>query len=422
MFVWETPALLGRSRERLRAPFVFFKVDIDLQASPSAFVEDVNDPYLPSLVPQPVNVLEPLNEFSDLNISLPSDRLTSFFPPSQDLRLQASKPRLSKLRQYKIMPALTVRIRYSKLSNTSSKPTIIAALDTEIAPGLPVGLIIDSVNVVLADGIAEDLGNGTLTPGRRRCQSRDIVSYVYRLTSNAYQNQGLYTSHSRSTITSRSLDITIHATVLSSSSCTPKIEMRWHTEADFSPVMNQPRQGLKAMKRPLSSSTAGNLTTDEQGRSSPTPYLRGTASDSNLGLTITFTAPKQRLICQEAFTWDVSVVNKSTETRRLTVGITPCPPPRSKHAAQGSNASTASNEVQRTQSHPSTQVIALSTDIKIGPLAPWSCQETKLKLLPLAAGVLRLEGIRITDVVANEYIDIRQHDLPDIIVENHGNG
>ena len=40
-----------------------------------------------------------------------------------------------------------------------------------------------------------------------------------------------------------------------------------------------------------------------------------------------------------------------------------------------------------------------------------------MKLLPLRAGVLRLEGVRIVDVGREEFVDVRGGDLPDVLVE-----
>lgn len=47
------------------------------------------------------------------------------------------------------------------------------------------------------------------------------------------------------------------------------------------------------------------------------------------------------------------------------------------------------------------------------PLIPGSCYNADLRFLPLAKGVLSLEAVRVTDVMSNESIDVR--DLPDIV-------
>ena len=46
-------------------------------------------------------------------------------------------------------------------------------------------------------------------------------------------------------------------------------------------------------------------------------------------------------------------------------------------------------------------------------LAPDSCFSAKLILLSLAQGYSQVEAIRVSDVVTNEFTDIR--DLPDIV-------
>ena len=45
-----------------------------------------------------------------------------------------------------------------------------------------------------------------------------------------------------------------------------------------------------------------------------------------------------------------------------------------------------------------------------------------MKLLPLKAGVLRLEGVRIVDVGREEFVDVRGGDLPDVLVEEKDEG
>jgi len=59
------------------------------------------------------------------------------------------------------------------------------------------------------------------------------------------------------------------------------------------------------------------------------------------------------------------------------------------------------------------QIRSPHTNTFVSPLVPGSCHETEIKLLPLAAGPLRLDAIRIVDLNTNESTDIR--DLPDIV-------
>lgn len=421
ILVWELSTLLGRSRGRLRAPFVLIKTNTNLQASSSVTDENINDPYLPSLAPASANLLEPLNNFSNLNISLPSDRFTHFFPSTRVSEGKSLKIKTEKSRRYKILPALTARIRYAKLNANPNMSAVIAALDTEMAPGIPNGIVIESVDLDLENGETEDLGRRIMPPGPQLCHSRDILSFVFRLSPNT---RGTSTVPSKHTAVRGGLDISIIATVLSSSICRPKIVMRWHTEVDFSTAPNAhyvaPRQSILQSKRPPSSTDTDNTNPIQYGSSATAGTSWSRSPDVDLGITVTLSAPKGKLICGKTFTWNIFVVNKSTESRRLTIGVTPVPTARAKHAAKESNTLAAlhAGEREMVQANIPAQVISFSTDIKIGPLAPGSCQETSLKLLPLKVGILRLEGIRITDVVANEYTDIRQDDLPDIIVES----
>lgn len=54
------------------------------------------------------------------------------------------------------------------------------------------------------------------------------------------------------------------------------------------------------------------------------------------------------------------------------------------------------------------------TDI-LRPLHPGSCFNADLKLLPLAAGYLQIDTVRVVDVATNSSVDVR--DLPDIIAQ-----
>lgn len=47
------------------------------------------------------------------------------------------------------------------------------------------------------------------------------------------------------------------------------------------------------------------------------------------------------------------------------------------------------------------------------PLLPGTCHSTELVLLPLSAGPLQLEVVRLVDLNSNETVDIRT--LPDIM-------
>ncbi len=48
--------------------------------------------------------------------------------------------------------------------------------------------------------------------------------------------------------------------------------------------------------------------------------------------------------------------------------------------------------------HADTELVPISTDVRVGPLGVGSCHEVQLKLLGLRVGVVRLEAVRVVDL------------------------
>ena len=63
---------------------------------------------------------------------------------------------------------------------------------------------------------------------------------------------------------------------------------------------------------------------------------------------------------------------------------------------------------------PSFDQVQALADI-VRPLHAGSCFNTNLKFLPLAAGYLQIDAIRIVDTSTNDAVDVR--DLPDVIAQ-----
>lgn len=60
------------------------------------------------------------------------------------------------------------------------------------------------------------------------------------------------------------------------------------------------------------------------------------------------------------------------------------------------------------------ELICLSTDTRVGPLAPSACYEVELKFKALKVGVIVIDAVRVVDLGTQEHIDIK--DLPSILV------
>jgi hypothetical protein len=70
--------------------------------------------------------------------------------------------------------------------------------------------------------------------------------------------------------------------------------------------------------------------------------------------------------------------------------------------------------MQRNSAVESTEVICLSTDTRVGPLAPSACYEVELKFMALKVGIVGIEAVRVVDLSTQEHVDIK--DLPSILV------
>jgi hypothetical protein len=71
--------------------------------------------------------------------------------------------------------------------------------------------------------------------------------------------------------------------------------------------------------------------------------------------------------------------------------------------------------MQRSSVVDSTDVVCLSADARIGPLAPGTCHVAELKFLAVKAGIMGIDGVRVVDLATQEHVDVM--DLPLIVVE-----
>lgn len=70
--------------------------------------------------------------------------------------------------------------------------------------------------------------------------------------------------------------------------------------------------------------------------------------------------------------------------------------------------------MQKNSAVESTEIVCLSTDTRVGPLAPSACHEVELKFMALKVGIVGIEAVRVVDVGTQEHVDIK--DLPSILV------
>ncbi|KAI4179310.1 MAG: hypothetical protein LQ348_005424 [Seirophora lacunosa] len=435
----EPLAVRGRPRLRMQHPMIYFKVSGILRHPPIS-PQDSRDPFLPSGVAASVNVLEPLSGDAGLQGMKPQltasrlDRIninSNTTVKDQMIRSRPQKP-------LPALPAISARVRYSKSGAYTGHHCIIASLDIETAPFQDDTIELSDVFMQLSDGSVEDLCKGQAINLPMTCQPRDKIIFLFRLLP--FDDQ---TSNFEVRSNSRTLDISIDARVLVSHTCHPKIHMRWKTLVDFSTALNPkygaPAQALQRSKRPSTLSVPSDMENRVPGETSPNdadddPAPSQRLSIPNIGLTLTFTAPKDVYVGQP-FTWDVFLVNHSVKPRRLAMFVIPVrksgehrnqTPVSSSAIGKGVNggdldyADAIMDEnrlyaVQKRLAREDVGIVCLSPEVRVGPINPGFCHNTELKFLPLAKGVLHIEAVRVVDLEENRSVDVR--DLPDIVAE-----
>lgn len=358
-----------------------------LNPSEAGLSEDPEDDYLPPLVPASTNMLQALG--GDKNLShkepfLPASRLLRVIPtaynedPIYNIQQQQAHP-------FRVAPAASARIRYSRLSSYTGVPTTVASLDFEVTPFLNCDVVFDKAELKISEGTLEPLSN---VPGLSlplTCRPRDDVTLVYKLTPE----YGPETNPS-STAMMSVLDISLGAVIHLSEDCHPRITMEWKTNVDFSMALNPtfggPSQALQRTNRPSSLSVSGNQPTNTN-RSS----LRERAySVTDVGVTISFSGPV-RVQVGTPFSWDVFIVNRSQMPRKFALIAVPRRKrvdPRG-HVARPSSSSISSNRKERKDrktdpvaeavtddnivhamqmnvAGQEAELISLSTDIRVG--------------------------------------------------------
>ncbi|EEH07954.1 conserved hypothetical protein [Histoplasma capsulatum G186AR] len=447
--IWKLDTFLSRPRLRLQQPSVVFSASATLNPL-NASSGDYEDEYLPSGIPGSVNVFQSLAKNGPPDQSkpqpfLPASRLLRVVPTVQQ---DASSYRVQQIAQrpLRIIPIASARIRYSRLNTYSGKPTTIASLDFEVTPFTNFDVILEKTDVTLFDGQVESLtsDHGYALPVT--CRPRDDVTFVYKLTP-LHGMEGA----SSTTAAVYALDISLEATICASDECQPKISMKWRTNVDFSlplnPSFGAPSQVLQRNNRPASLPMTPSQSASGSGGGGITPTTAlnpsaatlttnrrsGYTSATDLGVTISFSGPSSVEV-GKPFHWDVFIVNRSEKSRKFAMAAVPrrkrADVRSSRHISRPSSSSVSSvrrdeqiaeavtdeNIVYAMQKNAipyDTEVIYLSTDIRVGPLPPGTCHSTEMKLLPLVAGVLHVEAVRLVDLNTNESMDIR--DLPDIV-------
>ncbi|KAL7950796.1 TRAPP trafficking subunit Trs65 domain-containing protein [Trichoderma barbatum] len=447
--MWKLPVLIIRPRMRLHSPAVVFSasasLDPDLWAEPVAL--DVG--YLPSGLPSGLNLLESFSSDFALNGVKPRLSALRVSRVAPVTRQQDFMTRLRTLPQLsiKVFPVLHTRIRFSRPNTIPLSRTIVALLEIDFTSHFNCEALLNNIRLTSPNGTIENLNDEAGLSLPLSCVSHDHVTLLYHI-----KPQQTETTLPRDT--SGSLEISITASVLVVPGvCTPSLTMSWTTALDFSLPVNPSfgtasESGIQRAHRPtqLSIGSVAQVITHLKSPSAIRPDAlptleastnRTEASVPDLGITMSFTAPSTPVHPGEIFSWTVYVVNRSVDKassrppRKLALvavpkrrrnEVRPIRPPSSSGRRHGDKeiADAVLDEnvihaLQKSAALETTELICLSADTRVGPVAPGACHVVELQFLAVQEGVVGLEAIRVVDLGSQEHVDIG--DLPTMIVE-----
>ncbi|KDN69854.1 hypothetical protein CSUB01_01382 [Colletotrichum sublineola] len=466
--VWKLPVFLARPRIRLQGPFAIFTATAGIRPasvgasgsatplSPYFHISGGSGAgYLQSGVPSGLNLLEPFTNDPALGGVVPrlsALRVSRVAPMTQSKDTTRPLRALSQLR-IRIYPAVHTRVRFSRPNTMPTSPALIALLEIDFTPYFDCPIDLTSITLTIADGgVVDDLSGPAGLGLPMTCVPHDHVTFLYRLSP---QQLDLPSKNPN-----RDLDIRIEAVIQRNPGiCTPRLSMTWTTTLDFTLPVNpgfnaamQPMQPIQRSHRPSQLSISGmeaaqSLVAPAVSRPDSLPALEAAtrtveAPLPELGITMTFCGPTEPVYAGEIFSWTVYVVNRSTE-KANTLGVPPRkltlvalskrrrnevrlmrPPSTSgkgKTAADAKELADAvlDENVLHAMQHNSvvdaTEVVCLTADTRVGPLAPGACHVVDLQFLPLQEGLVSIEAVRVIDLGSQEHVDVR--DLPIMFVK-----
>ncbi len=455
--VWKLPVFIARPRIRLQSPSVVFTASASLKAKDATRAKAMNNSYLTSRMPSGLNLLESFGAdpaLGGVKPRLSAVRVSRVAPASQSSE-QARQIRGLQSLKLKVFPAVHTRVRFARPNTSPPSPALIALLEVDFTPFFDCELTLNKIELAVTKGIVEDLNSEEGMQPPLQCVAHDHVTFLYRI---APQPLDMLVESA-----ARDLDITIEVTSLirpeGPNICTPKLVMSWTTALDFTlpvnPGFGQPiTQPIQRSHRPSQLSIGGGA--DAQSLVSPS-VIRPDALPSleaatrpveailpEFGITMTFTGPENKVYPGDEFSWTVFVVNRrkpdaagapgaaAAASRKLALLVIPkrrrnelrvLRPPstagaHSKRDPRVADAVLDENVVhamQRSSIVDSTDVVCLSADVRIGPLAPNACAVVQLRFLALKEGIVGVEAVRVVDMGSQEHVDIRE--LPVVIVQ-----
>ena len=375
---------------RLQSPRVTFKITAILQPNKQS-INEFEDRYLPNSVPGSINLLESLKSDPAVQGSRPrlsAARLSRISTLPNDLVVarETSALRTREPRAFSALPAILSRVRYARENGRTGRPSIIASLDIETAPFSGEDVQLHAIDIELSDGSIEDLNRSFMPLLPIQCHAKDNLVFLFRLMTNGAPSDNPNQASARTVL------ITVHAVVLVSSSCQPKIQMRWKTEVDFSNALNPrykvPGQSIQRPRRPSSlsrtrSDTVLSTSREPDSTADGAKARQQGVSSTDFGTFVTVTTPQTATVGQ-AFCWVIQILNRSRQPRQFTLKViledetelsnAQGPKPVLSSTGESRNARIAeavidentTNALQKRRRADMAQIFSLSTGVRTG--------------------------------------------------------
>ncbi|KAI1048392.1 hypothetical protein LB506_002411 [Fusarium annulatum] len=445
--VWKLPVFLSRPRTRISAPAIIFTASASMKPEVSTDLIGKGSGYLQSGVPSGFNLLESFGSDAALGGVKPrlsALRVSRVTPVTRSQDVTKHIRALPQV-QHKIFPVVHTRIRFSRPTTAPTSSAVIALLEVDFTSHFECEVSLDQIELSILDATVENLNNDAGMQLPLTCVSHDHITFLYRIAPRQHDV----------TVKNpmRELDIKISATAqVIPGRCTPSMNMSWSTQLDFTLPVNPgygsatAGTGIVRAHRPSQLSITGQavnpLVSPSIIRPDALPTLEAATSNTDasiteLGITMTFTGPSEPVYPGQVFSWTVYIVNRATEKssapprklalvaipkrRRGEVRMTRPPSVGGRRNGEKDVADAVTDEnvlhaLQKNSSIESTDVVCLSADTRVGPLAPGACHVVELQFLALQQGVVGLEAMRVVDLGSQEHVDIR--DLPTMLVES----
>jgi hypothetical protein len=445
--VWKLPVTLSRPRVRLLTPSVVFSAFAGLKPELTAELNPRGSGYLHSGLPAGLNMLEAFGNDPALHGVKPrlSALRVSRVAPVTQQQEHVRHLRAQQQLQLPVFAVMHTRIRFSRPNTAPASSSIVALLEVDFTPHIDCEVFLDKIDLIVPDCTVYNINDDAAMKLPLVCVSHDHITFLYHIKPHELDVTAKNPT--------RDLDISISASVqVSPDVCTPRLSMSWTTMLDFTTPVNPgfgpgAGSGIQRAHRPSQLSISGPqsvtpLKSPSVTRPDALPALEAatTSTDANLpdlGITMSFTGPRDPVCLGAVFSWTVYVVNRSADSntrppRKLALvaipkrrrnEVRPMRPPSTASRRRGETEiadaymdENVLHAMHRSSLVDSPDVVCLSADTRVGPLASGACHVVELQFMALQEGLVGVEAIRVIDLATQDHVDIRE--LPTVMVQS----